>query len=129
MSYIGNEQRGPWYLLTGVVIGLVLGLVYSWWIHPVEYVDTPPSSLRGGYKDQYRLMIAYAFAANPDMVRAQERLKLLKDADPQRALTEQAQRILANEGSEQDARTLGALAAAFQQLPEVLATPTIETEP
>lgn len=126
MTRLEGEQRGPWYLLTGLIIGLALGLIYSWWIHPVEYVDTPPSSLRDDYKDAYRLMIAHAYAANPDRVRALERLKLLKDADPQRALTEQAQKILANEGSELDARALGALASALQNNPELLATSTAQ---
>lgn len=129
MSTGMDEQRGPWYLLTGLIIGLVLGLVYAWWIQPVEYIDTPPSSLRSDYKDQYRLMIAYAYAANPDGVRALERLKLLRDEDPQRALTEQAQRIIAKEGSESDARALSSLASALQQNPELMATPTSIPEP
>ena len=119
-------QRGYWYLLTGLVFGLVLGLVYAWLINPVDYVNTIPSSLREDYRDQYRLMIALAYAANKDLVRASERLKLLNDDDPVRTLTEQAQRILAEDGSMEDARALGALATAMQQN---VIQPTTSPEP
>lgn len=120
------ERRGYWYLLTGLVIGLVAGLVYAWLINPVDYVNTIPSSLREDYRDQYRLMIALAYATNNDLVRASERLKLLKDDDPVRTLTEQAQRILAEDGSMEDARSLGALATALQQN---IIQPTTSPEP
>ncbi len=126
MSSGANEKRGPWYLLTGLVIGLIIGLVYAWLVNPVDYVDTVPGSLRDDYKDQYRLMIALAYAANNDPVRAAERLKLLDDRDPARALTEQAQRILAEDGSMDDARALGALASALEL--SVL-QPTVISEP
>ncbi|RPI29197.1 MAG: AtpZ/AtpI family protein, partial [Chloroflexota bacterium] len=46
-----NDDRGPWYLLTGLVIGVALGLFYAWKSAPVEYKDTHPSMLREEYKD------------------------------------------------------------------------------
>ncbi len=122
------DIRGPWYLLTGLVVGLLLGLAYAWQVQPVRYVDTPPASLEAGSKDQYRMMIAVAFAADNDLVRASERLKLLKDEDPFQALTGQAQRILAAEGSLEEARFLSALAVALEQNPGLFApTSAIET--
>jgi hypothetical protein len=114
LSEKNGTQRGPWYLLTGAILGLIIGLIYSWFVQPVEYKETPPSSLRADYKDQYRLMISIAYSANGDLVRAQERLKLLKDRDMQQALIEQAQRILASEGNLDDARVLSGLASALE---------------
>ena len=38
-----NEQRGNWYLLTGVLIGVAGGLLVGWF--PVRYTDTEPSAL------------------------------------------------------------------------------------
>lgn len=107
-----RENRGPWYLLTGIILGGVLGLLYAWTMQPVEYVDTNPGSLRADYKDRYRTMIAAAFQYNHDLVRASARLELLEDDDPYRALAEQAQRTLGEGNSQAEAEALGKLAAA-----------------
>jgi hypothetical protein len=112
-----SEQRGPWYLLTGLIIGIVIGVLYTRYIQPIEYIDTSPALLRSDFKDQYRILIATAYIANGDLVRATARLKLLKDPDIFRALSEQAQRTLAENGSSIDARSLGLLAIALGQAP------------
>lgn len=115
-----RENRGPWYLLTGLVLGAVLGLVYAWVVRPVQYTDIAPNSLRADYKDQYRSLIAAAYLSNGDLVRARARLELLQDADLYRVLAEQAQRTLADGGSSQEARALGLLAVALGQAPPTL---------
>lgn len=117
-----EEKRGPWYLFTGLLIGVLIGVGYTRFFQPVEYVDTSPASLRLDYKDQYRALIAAAYLANGDLVRARARLDLLQDADSVRALTEQAQRKLAEEGGSgggisEEARALGLLAVALGQAP------------
>lgn len=114
---MNGENRGPWYLLTGLVIGIALGLLYAWVFQPVQYTDTVPSSLRADFKDQYRALIAAAYLGNGDLLRARARLELLKDEDLFRALSEQAQRTLAEQGSAADARALGLLAIALGQAP------------
>jgi len=112
-----SEERGPWYLLTGLALGVALGLLYAWVIQPVEYTNTAPASLRADFKDQYRALIAAAYLANGDLVRARARLQLLQDDDLYRALAEQAQRTLAGGGDLQEARALGLLAVALGQAP------------
>jgi hypothetical protein len=112
-----SQERGPWYLLTGLIIGIVLGVLYTRYLQPVEYIDTSPALLRQDFKDQYRLLIAAAYSANGDLVRAKARLELLKDSDVFRALSEQAQRTLAENGTSNDARSLGLLAIALGQAP------------
>jgi hypothetical protein len=112
-----REERGPWYLFTGILIGILLGVGYTRYFQPVEYVDTAPASLQQVFKDQYRAMIAAAYLANGDLVRAKARLELLEDEDLIRALTEQAQRTLAEDGSSEEARALGLLAIALGQAP------------
>jgi len=106
-----NEGRGPWFLLTGLLIGLVIGVLYAWIISPAEYIDAAPQSLRTEAKDGYRLLIAQAYQANGDIGRARERLKLLGDADTQKALVEQAQRLFGQGGADTEARALAALAS------------------
>jgi hypothetical protein len=110
-----REERGPWYLLTGFIIGIILGLVYAWLISPREYRDTSPASLQSEFKDQYRAMIAAAFVANGNLARASARLELLGDSDVVRALAEQAQRTLAEGDSPREAQALGLLAVALGQ--------------
>jgi hypothetical protein len=114
---MNGEKRGPWYLLTGLVLGIALGLIYAWVFQPVEYVDTSPEFLRSDFKDQYRALIAAAYLGNGDLIRARARLELLKDEDMFRAISEQAQRTLAQQGSDDDARALGLLAIALGQAP------------
>jgi hypothetical protein len=118
-----KEERGPWYLITGLALGAALGLLYAWVLQPVEYTNTTPASLRADFKDQYRALIASAYLANGDLVRAQARLDLLKDEDVYRVLAEQAQRTLAGGNALQEARALGMLAVALGQPPSTLPAP------
>jgi hypothetical protein len=110
-----KENRGPWYLITGFVLGLILGVAYSWIVRPVQYVNTSPASLRADFKGQYRALIAAAYAANGDLVRARGRLSLLQDEDIFRVLAAQAQQTLADGNSSDEARALGLLAVAIGQ--------------
>jgi hypothetical protein len=112
-----KENRGPWYLITGFVLGLILGVAYSWIMRPVQYVNTSPASLRADFKNQYRALIAAAYAANGDLVRARGRLSLLQDEDIFRVLAAQAQQTLADGNSSDEARALGLLAVAIGQDP------------
>lgn len=113
-----GEERGSLYLLTGLFIGLLLGLAYSWWVRPVTYTNTSPASLRADYKERYRALIASAYVASGDLVRARARLDLLQDADVYGALAEQAQRTLAEGSQMEEARALGLLAVALGQVPQ-----------
>lgn len=112
-----NERRGPWYLLTGLFIGLLAGLVYTWLVNPVRFVDTSPDLLRAEFKDQYRSMVALAYHTNGDLGRASSRLAQLKDAEPITELEAQAGRIRAQGGSELVASALAELAAALGRPP------------
>ncbi len=109
-----SDRRGPWYLLTGLALGIGLGLLIAWVLAPVQYTDTTPSTLRADFKDQYRFMIASAYNASRDLGRAQARLNTLSDLDPVKALGEQAQRMLAQDSSMENVRTLADLSEALQ---------------
>ncbi|HSF81122.1 MAG TPA: hypothetical protein VLA49_07805 [Anaerolineales bacterium] len=124
-----RENRGPWYLLTGLVLGALLGVAYTWLVQPVRYTNTTPASLRQDFKDRYRSLIASAYLANQDPVRARARLDLLADPDVYRALAEQAQRTLAGGGDPEEARALGLLAAALGQAPPTLAPSNPDASP
>jgi len=108
-----REERGSWYLVTGVLLGIAIGLFFAWGISPVEYVNTSPISLRADFKDAYRAAIAAAYASTGDLLRAQARIELLQDDSPVEIMIEQGQRYLAEGYSYADAKALAELAAAF----------------
>ncbi len=115
-------KRAPWFLLTGLVIGLGLGLLCAWVLCPVSYTQTAPASLRADFKDTYRSLIARAYAYDGNLPRAKARLALLGDPDPADTLAAQAQRALAAGRSMAEVRALGALAAALGEAPTPVQT-------
>ena len=116
-----EEKRGNWYLLTGLILGVALGLGYAWMINPVEYVDAPPYALRQDFKEQYRVLIALAYQYNGDLERAIYRLEALQDEDITRTLAMQAQQALADGRPEAETQALGLLAVALGQGPSPVA--------
>jgi len=118
-----SPSQSSWYLLTGLILGLGLGLVYAWVISPVKFVDTAPASLRADFKDQYRNLIATAYQDTGDLDRAESRLALLDDLDPVAALSAQAQRLLLAGDPSNSASSLALLARAIQQDQSAKVTP------
>ena len=110
-----TKSKSNWYLLTGLIVGLLLGLVFSTLVFPAENAQALPNELNDVAKAEYRTMIATAYAANQDFDRALSRLELLKDPDPLAALTAQAQNMLANGDSEHAAKALAELASQLSQ--------------
>lgn len=124
-----NENRGSWYLLTGITIGISLGLIVSWVVWPTRYRDNAPSTLSEEYKDDYRALIAAAYMASGDVERARSRLELLGDPDIAAALIAQAQRSMVSGKSEAEQRALSllglAIASGNRPSSEIIQTPTL----
>ncbi len=117
MSSNVPERAFPYYLLTGLVGGVLLGLFVSWAAFPAESIDASPAELRSDFKESFRSAIALSFASSGDIGRAEARLALLGERDPIRKLTEQAQIALLNQQNQREARALGQLAEALGQRP------------
>lgn len=120
-----DQNRSNWYILTGLILGLAMGLLYTWVISPIEEVDTHPHLLREDYQDIYRALIARAYQANNNLPRAEARLELINDEDPALALAAQAQRYLAEGGDVEIAKVLANLSAALQSAAITAATPSL----
>jgi hypothetical protein len=119
-----SQQRGGWYLITGLLIGLLAGVVFSLFIIPVKYTDTEPYTLRSADKQIYRGVIASAYLVEADTNRALVRLGLLRDVNPSEVLISDAQNLVANNGNDKQARALALLAAAVNQ-PSIRITPIV----
>jgi len=120
-------KRFPWDILFALLLGLGLGLAYSWLIAPLHIIDADPTALRADFKDQYRAMIAASFSSTNNLPRAESRLALLKDPNLADTLNSQAQRMIAS-GEFTQADQLAALAQALDNGYAQLPVPTIPTE-
>lgn len=126
------------HIIFALLIGLGVGLAYSWFISPVTYTDASPSILSSDFKDQYRIVIAAAYQSNQDLARAKARLNLLGDANPIAELSAQAQRMLASGEAFDTVQPLAQLATDLQLgivsnpvtatlIPTSLHTPQVES--
>ena len=126
-----RQRNALWGAILALLAGFGLGLVYSWVISPVEYVNADPSLLRANFKDQYRAVIAAAYASSGDLERARARLSLLGDPDPMQALNAQAQQMLAAGEPFERVRQVAQLASDLQSgnasLQASLTPPAIST--
>jgi hypothetical protein len=124
-----SDRRGSWYLLTGAVLGIAMGLIFSWQISPVEYVNAPPYALRADYKDEYRALVAAAYQYDRDLLRAEDRLAQLRDDNIIQSLGMQAQQALAEGRSEREVQVLSELAMALSKGIDLLAPQIRSTQP
>ena len=69
-------------ILLIAIFGLVAGLIYGWYVAPVEYVNTTPDTLHQSYKNEYTLMVAETYLAQRDPELAARQLALLGSAHP-----------------------------------------------
>ena len=121
-------RRIPWSVLFGLLLGVGIGLAYTWVLNPHPNTDAQPSALRAEFKDQYRSLIAASFAATGNLPRAQARLSVVGDANLIEALNAQAQRMRAGAQTFERADQVAALASALgaESSGGTLPTPTLE---
>jgi hypothetical protein len=117
-----KDRQPPLYLITGLVIGILVGLFFSYVVLPVRYTDTQPGTLSTDQKAIFRGLIARAYLYEADPTRAFSRLALLKDENISEELVIQAQRMVAENEDVTTARGLALLASAITN-PETAITP------
>ncbi len=116
-----KEKRGPWFLLTGLAAGLAAGVLFSWLVAPVQFMDTDQASLHPDFRSEYRALIAQAYLSDGDIGRAQGRLALLGDKNPVVELDNQSRQAQEAERPQREVEALAALSAGLKsyQAPEV----------
>ncbi len=107
-----NRHTTKIILGSGILIGLILGLIIGWGLWPVTYTRTTPEFLRQDFRDDYMAWVAREYAASGDVAAARDRLGLdyWKKEDPIAVL-----QSLAQQRGGQDQRNIDALVAELQQ--------------
>lgn len=124
-----KPRRFPWYIVTAILVGLIIGLSISMWFAPITWTDTSPSSLSASMQDEYRLNVARAYQANANLDRAMARLALLGEIDPIAMLMAQSQHLQVNDPLGRDSEILSILASALVQRAQSTPTATINAAP
>ena len=59
-------KKLPWVQIGLFVFGLAVGLVWGYWVDPVDFVDATPSYLRADLQEDYLRMAIDSYRLNPD---------------------------------------------------------------
>lgn len=71
---VGQWLKKPLVLAVGaLILGILLGLIWGWWIDPVEFVDATPIYLRADLQEDYLRMTIDSFLINQDLDLAVQR--------------------------------------------------------
>lgn len=111
-----TTQRQPFpvfALLIGLIIGIVGGLGYAWFLNPVQLVDVAPSQLPAEDQRAYILLISQAYMQDRRVDRAQARLQALGIREMGQVVAQQADDALARADAQNEIAALTALAQAL----------------
>lgn len=107
--------RVAWFrLILGLVLGLIFGLYYAWFVSPRQIHQSKPQDLSPNFQNEYRTLVASAYASTGNITRAQSRLELLDDVQPEITLDHLAQLHLATGRTDEEVRALAKLASALK---------------
>jgi hypothetical protein len=98
------------FMATGTGIGV--GLIVSWVVWPVEYVDVAPDSLMPSHREEVLVLIGMSYAYNHDLGLAQNRLAALGDTTGSEVVT-LAEKYASGGSNADQIRALTALAYAL----------------
>jgi hypothetical protein len=99
--------------LFGLVVGLVVGLAYTWLIDPLQPVNTDPSYLDAACQKEWVRLLALSYVVDPDLQRAHARLDGLAQDDVAAALGEMIEEYSAAGHPARTMRRLTSLADAL----------------
>ncbi len=102
------------FLLLAFLLGIGAGLVYGWFIEPVEFFDLPPDALRADYKTDYVLMTAEAYRLDQDPAIAARRLAIFGAQPPYSIAAEALAYARANGFADSDIALLQELVTVMQ---------------
>ncbi len=111
--YEGRRWPRWLFLLIGLTLGLVAGLVYTWGLNPVQFYNTDPADLHPQHKETWLFLVAAAYRQDGDLDRALSRLAGLNDPHIVQTLTDITERNIQAGKPATRIRTLATLADAL----------------
>lgn len=113
-------------LILGTALGLIFGLYYAWDVSPRLIKLSSPSDLNPEFQDEFRALSSAAYANTNDLIRATDRLSLLRDTNnPGEILFSLSQKYLAAGRPQMEIRALALLASDLADELEPAITATI----
>ena len=106
-----------------ILLGLAAGLIYGWLIHPVDYRNTTPATLRADYQTDFVLMVAEIYASEKNPTLAAGQLAYLGSESPARYVQQAIVNAESFHYDRQDINLMAALMQAVQTIPTTEATP------
>jgi hypothetical protein len=82
-----RSKRLLWFFLM-ILLGLLAGMLYGWFINPVQHIDDAPNNLRADYKADFILMTAEIYHMDQNLEEAVRRLGMVSRLDPDQAAAE-----------------------------------------
>ena len=82
LGYFSMTSKRWIFIVLALILGAAIGLVYGWYIDPVDFFDLTPDTLRADYKADYVLMTAEAYSVDQDPGLAARRLAIFGTKSP-----------------------------------------------
>lgn len=108
-------------VLSGLILGLAIGLIYAWLLAPVQFYDTAPDRLRADLKQEYILLICESYAADGDWEETLDRLATLGEPDIQTTILTMAEQAIEQGKPVNTIRHLAAVASRMGETSPALA--------
>lgn len=117
-------------ILLGLILGLVVGLSYTWLLEPVSYSSASPARLSEEFKEEYIFLISESYAIDNNWERTHQRLEALDDPDIAGTVSTQLENYLRSGKPAQIMRNLAVLAERLgAQGPAVAVFVPLDVEP
>ena len=100
-------------VIVGLLLGFVGGLIFTWFIAPLEYVDTYPPMLDLGYRQEWIRMTAWSYGVEDNWERTQIRLLNLSTDEVGTVATDVLDRATAQGQPVQILQRIARLASAY----------------
>lgn len=78
------HKRRTLFFLTAILIGILIGIGYGWWLRPHLYSQADLSNLRADYRTDYVLMTAEIYHQENNLEEARQRLQQMGTDAPDR---------------------------------------------
>lgn len=107
-------------LIIGLVLGALIGLYLGWVQFPVQFVNSPASSLSERAKNDYMVMVAAGYLKDGDLGGAVERLRLLGVPNIPAYVQQVTESYISNSQDVNDISYLVALSEAMGRLTPIM---------